>query len=300
MTEPGLAICTLFEGDHHVGAGALLNSVARSGHGGPVVLGHRGEPPPWFPTAQEMLPNRLLSVPIESDRHLAYLKPWILRRAMDETGADAVAYADPDVVVKCPAEVLQRWCRDGLALVQDVNNPLPDRHPYRLRWRDHLADLGYDDCRPLDVQYNSGFVGLPRDLVGLLDLWQQMIDAVIAHNDRADVIKVGDANALFHSTDQDALNMALMVSEAPINDAGPDGMDFDRTGLLLSHAIGTPKPWQTTPLRRAISGHAPSAAHRAFWEYVGEPVPVLEPRRVGRARRALRAQSALTRFYRRT
>jgi hypothetical protein len=74
--------------------------------------------------------------------------------------------------------------------------------------------------------------------------------------------------------DQDALNMALMGSKVPFLMAGPEAMAFAPGGVLMAHAVATPKPWQRRHLRRALRGFRISYASRAYWNFVREPIPV--------------------------
>jgi len=297
------ALCTLFEGNYHVGAAALVNSLHAAGFSGRVICGHRGPPPPWAGRAsRESLGFALEFVPLQTDIHLTYYKAAFLRRCWRDHCPDAAQlyYCDPDIVVKAPWHVLDRWARDGVALCEDINGYLPPRHPYRLAWTDFLAAHGLRVQRPLDRYYNAGFIGLGRADAAFLDDWQRVIDCVQAELGALAAMKVDTPNGLLPTPDQDAMNMALMISRVAINGAGPECMDFAPGGYLLSHAIGPAKPWHGGFLRRALQGHPPAPAHKAFLAFTRGPIPVLPRGRLSRLRAAATAAALLGRVYRRT
>lgn len=306
-----LAVCTLFEGSYHLGAGALANSLSRAGYRGTLWAGLRGPLPPWAARARAEKPGRhrlavtpefdIAFVLLETSSHFAYHKPEFLERTLHDFApdADGALYFDPDIVVKCPWEVFPRWLSGGLALVEDVNPNLPNRHPQRTGWREALAAAGLDPRRELHRYYNSGFVGVPRALGAFLADWRRTMAVVLEALGGHDHIKFGGPSELFHSTDQDALNMACMLSDAPLAAAGPEAMDFLPGGHLLSHAVGTPKPWEGGFVKRAFQGFPPSAAARNFLTYATEPIPVLPAGRARSLTRALKTAAALSRFYRR-
>ena len=60
--------------------------------------------------------------------------------------------------------------------------------------------------------------------------------------------------------------MAAMCYENPISEMGPDAMDFVQSGwIAMSHATGSPKPWNKKFLLSAIKGMPPSRAEKAYW-----------------------------------
>ena len=310
MNSP--AVCTLFEGDYHIGAAALANSLHAAGYRGTLWAGYRGALPPWAASARGDGPglHRFQAAPdfeiaflsLESAPHFAYYKADFLQRLLDELAPSApgALYLDPDIVVKCPWSLLAGWIEGGVALVEDINPSLPARHPTRLAWMRVLADRSLAPRRELHRYYNSGFVGVPRTHAAFLDEWRRMMAIVrevlgAQHHH----IKAGSATTLFHSTDQDALNMALMLGDTPMNTAGPEAMDFAVGGHFLSHAVGTPKPWQANPLRQALRGYPPSVQTKAFYQHAAAPIALFTASALRSRQRALSLAALIGRFYRR-
>ena len=306
-----IAVCTLFEGDYHLGAGALANSLHASGFRGTLWAGTRGALPPWAAGAMQGKPGihrlavtsdfSIAFVQLQTAVHFAYYKPELLQRILNEFApeAEAAIYLDPDIVVKCPWEIFPRWVNDGISLVEDLNPNLPPRHPLRLAWLQVLAERGLTPRRELDRYYNSGFVGVPRMHLAFLAEWQRtmtMIREILgAHHH----IKFGRATDVFHSTDQDALNLALMRTDTPLNTAGPEAMDFAVGGHYLSHAVGTPKPWQGGFIRKALHGFPPPMAAKEFFNYTCQPISVFSAMKRTRLTLALKIAAFVGRFYRR-
>lgn len=294
-------VCTLFEGHYHLGVGALINSLHASGFSGRIVCGHRGPQPSWAPAARALHDRiEVRFVEVSSAVHFTHYKPAFMRECWATHAADAgqLYYFDPDIVVKAPWGVIARWAADGVALCEDVNPYLPARHPYRLAWEDFLRIHGWPPRRSLDRYYNAGFIGLPVAHAGLLDTWSHII-AAAAKQVSLSTIKVKDASALFHTPDQDALNMALMVSDAPVNGAGPEGMDFATGGHLLSHAIGGRKPWRGGFLHDALRGRPPCSAQKSFFRFAESPLRLFPSAELARLRLSLLGGIVLGRVYRR-
>ena len=296
------AIGTLFEGDFHLGAAALINSLHAAGFDGQVICGYRGVPPPWAEAAAALARPAVTLRPAQTQTHLTNYKPEFLETCWNEDarGADTLYYFDPDVVVKAPWPTLTRWAADGVALCEDVNNYLPVRHPYRLAWADFFERHGVAPVRALERYYNAGFIGIRDAHRALLASWRQVLELAERELGPLDRIKVGAPYALWHTPDQDALNMALLLHDFPINGAGPEAMDFRPGGHLLSHAIGGGKPWRGGFLRDALRGHPPSMAQKSFFQFLDGPLPVLPPVLARQRRRELAVAAAIGRFYRRT
>src|SRR5580692_9186227 len=90
------AICTLFEGDYHLGLAAFLNSLVKAGYAGTVWAGYRGALPPWI-SQLERIENahadefwvtdqvRLAFVKLSTSIHLTNYKPrFMLNLLADE------------------------------------------------------------------------------------------------------------------------------------------------------------------------------------------------------------------------
>lgn len=296
------AVVTLFEGHYHLGAAALINSLYAAGFDGTVICGYRGPPPPWAELTANVNPIAVRFVPIASAVHFTNYKPAFMQACWSEHAreAEVLYYFDPDIVVKAPWPILARWAKDGLALCEDLNYNLPAGHPYRSRWRELLATHGIPAKRSLERYYNAGFLGVPRAAADFLVHWQRMLDLAAQELGPLNRIKNGTPNDLFHTIDQDALNLALMLSEVPINGAGPEAMDFLPGGHLLSHAAGGTKPWRGGFLRDALQGRPPGLAQKNFYQFVRGPLPVLSAFVCFWRRLSLRIAGLIGRFYRRS
>jgi hypothetical protein len=90
-------------------------------------------------------------------------------------------------------------------------------------------------------------------------------------------VNLRDRTFLFCKTDQDAMNVAAMVSESPISAMGQDGMDFQHGGggYVMSHAAGGVKPWRKKMLSRMLlKADQPSRADKKFYSSVQHPIQV--------------------------
>ena len=307
-----ITLCTLFEGNYHYGVAALSNSLIASGYTGELWVGYRGKLPGWivdapaFDRASGRLPVApgfdLRMVELDTPLHFAYYKPTFMREMLERHSPESTvcAYIDPDIVVKCEWPALAGWfSEDGISLAEDINWCFPARHPKRLQWIDFFAPHGAVPRRGLDRYYNSGFVAVSRRQFEFLDLWRRLCDVVVAYNAHAKELKVGGSAALFHSTDQDAMNFALTVSEAPLNTAGPESMDFAPGGFYLSHAIGKAKPWHGGHIRRALRGVPPSPASKQYFKFANAPIQVYSGIDLLLRQLELKVASAIGRFYKR-
>lgn len=141
---PQMTVATLFEGDYHLGVGALVNSLAKAGFRGRVIAGYRCPLPPWTQqlTAQSAT---LFQVedgpqiefrPLETGIHFANCKPEFLLQLIDEGACPAgVAYFDPDITLCCMWRFVELWAEAGVALCEEITNgTMPENHPLRWQW----------------------------------------------------------------------------------------------------------------------------------------------------------------------
>lgn len=307
-----ITLCTLFEKNYHFGVAALANSLIAAGYEGELWVGYRGALPGWIVDAPafDRASGRLQVAPrltlcmleLDTPLHFTYYKPTFIREMLEKHAPQAsiCAYIDPDIVVKCDWPSLAGWfTEDGISLAEDVNWCFPARHPKRLLWARFFAPHGAAPRRGLDRYYNAGFIAVSRAHFEFLDLWRRLCDLVVDYNEGAKQLKAGGSAALFHSTDQDALNFALTVCDAPLNTAGPEAMDFAPGGYYLSHAIGSVKPWHGGFIRQALRGLPPSLASKWYWRYANAPIRVYSDGELRKSQLALKIAAAIGRVYKR-
>lgn len=311
------AVCTLFEGHYHYGVAVLLNSLYAHGFRGSVYAGYRGRLPAWcapatanaalhWPGAQtlEVTTGLLLHLlPLEVDWHLANYKPAFMLRLWEGPAQDAsaIAYFDPDIVLKCNWAFVDRWMDYGVAVVHEIiANDMPPSHPLRREWEQVIMHLNQWVVRPLHAYINSGFCGVTRRDWLFVKAWAAVMEAAQNHYgvDMTSFIP-GDRTHMFHGVDQDALNIAAMCCDVPLSEVGPDGMDFIGGGWLLSHAVGSPKPWKKQFVLSALLGNPPSLAERAFWKYTVGPIACFAPGELRLTQWSILLAAFIGRFYRR-
>jgi len=300
-------VVTLFEGDYHLGAAALINSLCAAGFAGTVVCGHRGPVPPWAPPGGTLGSVKVTFVPLETEIHLTNYKPEFLLRVWAdlEPAADRLFYFDPDIVVLARWSFFEEWAGYGVALVEDVNSPLPESHPRRGAWRTCLARRRQLVRRETTLYVNGGFIGLASAQQGFLHEWREAMTLVgaeiggLASSMFSFVADRASPSYAFNKTDQDALNIAVMTASQPVSIMGAEGMDFRPGGWTMSHALGAEKPWRKRYLRAALAGRTSSPADKNFWRHTRTPIAVF-PAATARWRRGtLLLSSLIGRFYRR-
>ncbi len=307
------AICTLFEGDYHLGLAALVNSLVRAGFAGTVWAGYRGELPPWIGQLKRIDGGPADAFDVEGSVRIVFLKQtasihftnykpeFMLRLLANEARECAYLwYFDPDVFVLARWSYFRTWQRFGVAVCQEVvDNILPADAPLRKQWMELAEGIGFRDPRPVEHYYNAGAVGVPAEDRTFLEEWKRLIGLAESQGCDLRFLAHGDRERPFNIGDQDALNIALMYTKSPLTTLGPQGMGFVYgASMAMYHAVG-PKPWRGSFLWRALQGTPPSGAMKSFLRQVNGPIRAYPALRLYAKRTACLLASLIGRFYRR-
>jgi hypothetical protein len=306
-----LAVCTLWENDFHKGAGAFINSLARSGFSGKVWNGYRGVLPPWAAGAKKISGEidvlvvgsiEIMFVRLETTMHFSQYKALFMIDVLERLDPNAAGlyYFDPDVMLLGTWQFFEEWLDYGIALCEDGSYPMNPTHPLVRGWQRYASTLGYSEWRFVGAYLNTGIVGLRRANLGFRHLWTDLMDSVRRDFKLSENLKTAGRADLFYASDQDVLNMAFCVSNYPISYMGMDAMAFDFGEWLTIHAY-SPKPWRRRVFRDwLIEGHKPDSALRQYWALVSAPLTV-EPVGLARAHNQwmIPLAALLARFYKR-
>lgn len=304
-------ICSLCEGDYHLGVAVLLNSFIEAGFKGLFWIGYRGQLPPWTSELESLgregsfrINEGIILVfeKLETSQHLTNYKPaFMLSLVRRGIALDRLCYFDPDIVNECSWSFYRRWLGFGVALCEEaVNGTMPHNHPLRLLWAELMRTAGYaSPQRQLDRYYNGGFVGVTAATSGILELWQTVMDIAVEAGLNTEVFMTGSREQLFYASDQDALNVAAMYFEGDLSTIGPEGMGFSGGGFTMHHATASTKPWRRHYLREALQGKPPLMVDKRFLACAAGPLHPFPPAQLRRMKRQARIALGVGRFYRR-
>ena len=316
---PQSAVCTLFEGDYHLGLAALVNSLYQHGFRGTCWAGYRGDLPSWVQTSEQHEGHSVFRVsadclirfvPLQTQAHLSNYKPDFMLSVLNLAPTiEAIYYFDPDITVAAPWSFFEEWVSCGVALCEDLNSPLYENHPRRVAWERHYGLHGMP-LKYRGPQYaNSGFLGIARDGFAFLQKWQtaqELMAPLIGGLEKSifsnSLLSAERLHHLFpfNRPDQDALNVAIEATSQPVSIMGKEAMGFAPGGSVMHHALGSAKPWRRHYIREALGGRPPTQADRFFWEYAAGPASTFSGRRIARAKIAMAVAAALSRFIRRS
>lgn len=301
-------VCTLFEGDFHIGVAVLINSIVRGGFKGLFWIGCRGQLPAWTAPLRRRddglfeVGDALLGFEtIDNARHFGQFKPEFLASIFDRGIARRYLwYFDPDITVRCNWSFYEMWVRHGVAICQEhVMGLMPSLHPLRAEWMRLAQEAGWaEPARQQERYYNSGFVGLEVANRGFLDTWKAAIRLANSNGVTVNQFQKGNRLQTFYTVDQDTLNIATMYAKEPISAIGPEGMGFIPGGYTMFHSVGRAKAWRKKFLRSWLRGVPPTPGEKHFLLNADGP---LHPYSAG-ALRSLRMRASIAaflgRFYR--
>lgn len=305
------AVCTLFEGDYHLGLAAFVNSLVRAGYVGTVWAGYRGALPPWigqFKRAENSHADefqiadqvRLVFLKLSTSIHLTNHKPEFMLNLLVNEAKDCqyLWYFDPDIWLQASWSFFDRWQSHGIALCQEiVDNITPSDAPLRQEWMQLATGIGFVNPRPVNHYYNAGMVGVPSAHKQFLEDWGKLIELEKSLGYDLRYTGHGSREMPFNMSDQDALNIAIMYTKFPLSTLGPQGMGFTLgASMMMYHAVG-PKPWRGSILLRALKGWPPSGAVKFFFTQVSSPIRAYSPVHLWCKRLACSLAGFMGRFY---
>jgi hypothetical protein len=305
------AICTLFEGDYHLGLAAFLNSLVKAGYAGTVWAGYRGALPPWISQLDRIENNhadefrvtdqvRLAFLKLSTSIHLTNYKPRFMLDLLANEARDCkyLWYFDPDIFINASWSFFANWQSYGIALCQEVvDNIFPADAPLRQQWMKLAAGIGFADPRPVNRYYNAGMVGVPTAHAEFLEEWERLINLAASLGYDLKYLGHGSREMPFNIYDQDALNIAIMYTKSSLTTLGPQGMGFILgASMMMYHAVG-PKPWRESFLLRAIRGMPPSGAMKFFFTLVDSPIRAYAPLPLRAKKLACSTAAFIGRFY---
>jgi hypothetical protein len=303
-------VCSLFEGNYHLGFAVLLNSLLRGGFSGLVWAGTRGEMPPWTSQLKQLAPGlfelangaKLKFEQLTSTRHFTNYKPdFMLDLIQRGVAKKHLWYFDPDITVRCSWKFYERWVGFGVSLVSDnMNGAMPPRHPLRCMWVETAKQAGLGEpVSPQTRYFNGGFVALDVQYASFLERWRAFMKMVAEQGTDLGGFMKGSRENPFYASDQDALNLTVMYGDEPVSAIGPEGMGFVPGGFTMYHSVGMPKPWEKRFVRLALEAKPPINADKHFLQCADGPIQPFTAGELKRMRRSALVASMIGRFYRR-
>jgi hypothetical protein len=118
---------------------------------------------------------------------------------------------------------------------------------------------------------NSGFFGVARTDIDFLRQWiavTQKFEEEGGDTSSFDLINRHRAIV----GDQDLLATTLMGWRKSVSILGQEGMGFTGHHFILSHHIGSPKPWEASFIKKSLKGEPPSPAAALYLKFSNAPL----------------------------
>lgn len=305
-------LTTLAEGSYFYGVAALLNSVQYYGsYVDKIVIGYREALPAWLPTLTPTAKGQCFRtgsglevelIEVTGDLHMVHEKPRWFKHLMDELEPEATEFYffDSDITINARMDFFGEWIEEGVAVCGDINWVFSDRHPIRKKWRKAAEDSGYVVRANYQHYYNSGFLGWSREQAQFIDDWNTAFEILAPHSGSMKQFRVQDRTNMVLSTNQDSLNLAMMITGTAVATIGPEAMGFDHGMRLMHHPLG-PKPWQRNFILDAIKGNPPRESDVVYWRFVnGRELRPVSPLTQKRKLAVCKTLRLLARFYKRS
>ena len=275
-------VVTLYEKDYHLGVAALINSLYKSKYDGLVLIGYKDKLPPWMSQLGNCTNDcyqldfmQIQFRKVVTPLHFGFYKPTFLKEAFqDYSTIERGYYFDPDIVVNSPWSFFSGWADSGVCLCLDnCFYYVHKNHPWREAWK-RLANVDESLYNYVDYYVNSGFIGIHRNNLLLLDRWIDMTDKYC---------KIGGDITVFQKDgyrsfkgDQDLLNAVITTSaDIKFSIIGTEGMGFTQPSYLMSHAVMRDKPWKKNFLYHLIKhGNKPDNVEKDFFDYCEKPINI--------------------------
>lgn len=311
------AVCTLFEENYHHGLGALVNSLYKNGFRGIIWAGYRGNLPPWaiptiyetdyktYEVAEDCKINFIL---LDTSYHLANYKPHFMLNLWKKYAVEAkhLIYFDPDIALKCEWNFINTWTSQHIALCEDLNSPIFAKDPERLSWKQMLSNHNLELPLILEQYLNSGFMGLSKKYIQFLETWKTILEIIHAEVRPLNCSFIPQVKGkqyhnspthVFYRMDQDAFNATAMLYHEHLSIASKKSMDFDAIGYIMSHAVGTGKPWEVSYIKAFLEGKGIKPSHKEYWKNTTFPISIYPKFKLRRKLFTIKVASFLSRFY---
>ena len=281
-----IVVC-LYDGEYHLGVGALINSLAKFKFKGLVNIGYRGGNLPAWVSQLKPISDSYFNVTeeiaihfkvVDTKMHLGYFKPFFIRDTFETfPTVKKVYYFDVDILIHAPWDMFSNWLQNGICLCLDSSfHFLHHTHPWRKHWR-ALANRDESLQNNTDQYFNSGFIGIENGNAEIIDRWINITNNFI--NNDGDVKRFVKNLHIPVRGDQDLLNAAITVSaDIDCNIMGKEAMGFSLPPTLMLHAIGERKPWNSSFFIHLLSyGNKPSMSDKLFLTFCKYPIRVFSP-----------------------
>ena len=276
-------VVTLYEGHYSFGVAALINSLYNAEFKGLVRIGYRGDLPTWINQLDRIaeldykLDNKIFIsfVKVNTDFHFGYYKPFFIKDTVKHyPTASKVFYFDPDIIITAKWNFISNWTNLGVSLCLDNCFPfVHENHPWRNEWI-KFSGINESERNYINYYVNSGYIGLNRNRVGLIDKWIELTNKYHIEGGNIKLFEKNGGRAF--KGDQDLLNAAITISpEIQFSIIGTEGMGFTQPAFLMIHAVSPLKPWKKNfCLNLLKNGKKPSDADKKFFENVNFPISV--------------------------